>query len=90
MEGYISDLCPKMKQLELYLLATYSEICQPAIMTKNPATFPDPEMLTFNDSGIKRPKTDADMTYLEKNNIDEAIKKKLRKKDVYESEMEKI
>ena len=30
------------------------------------------------------------MTYLEKKNIDEAIRQKLRKKDVYESDMHKI
>ena len=30
------------------------------------------------------------MTYLEKNNIDEAIREKLRKKDVYELDMHKI
>ena len=30
------------------------------------------------------------MTYLNKNNIDEFIKQKLRKKDVYESDMHKI
>ena len=30
------------------------------------------------------------MTYLEKNNIDEAIRQKLRKKDVYESDMHNI
>ena len=30
------------------------------------------------------------MTYLENNNIDEAIRQKLRKKDVYESDMHNI
>ena len=30
------------------------------------------------------------MTYLEKNNIDEAIRQKLSKKDVYETDMHKI
>ena len=30
------------------------------------------------------------MTYLEKNYIDEAIREKLRKKDFYESDMQKI
>ena len=47
-------------------------------------------MPTITDLGIKRPKTDGEMTYLEKNNIDEAIRQKLRKKDVYESDMNKI
>ena len=40
--------------------------------------------------GTERPKTDGEMTYLEKNNIDEPIHQKLRKKDVYESDMQKI
>ena len=52
-------------------------------MTKITATFPDPEMPTFTYSGIKLSKTDVDMNYLDKNNTDEAIHKKLRKKDVY-------
>ena len=44
--------------------------------------------ITYLDT--KRPKTDAEMTYLEKKNIDKAIYQNLRKKDVYESDMHKI
>ena len=59
-------------------------------MTETAATFPDPEMPTITYLGIERPKTDGDMTYLEKKNIDEAILQNLRKKDVYQSDMHKI
>ena len=34
--------------------------------------------------------SDGEMTYLENKNIDESIRKKLGKKDVYESDMHKI
>ena len=47
-------------------------------------------MPTITELGTERPKTDGDMTYLEKKNIDEAILQNLRKKDVYESDMHKI
>ena len=47
-------------------------------------------MPTITELGTKRPKTDGDVTYLEKKNIDEAIRQKLRKKDVYKSDMHKI
>ena len=48
--GYTFDLGPRasnksartMKELELYLVATYSDSCNPAIMTETAATFPDP------------------------------------------------
>ena len=53
------------------------------------ATFPDPEMPTITDLGIERPETDGEATYLKKNN-DEAILQKLRKKDLYQSDMQKI
>ena len=67
MEGYIFDLGPRasdkfsqtMKELERYLGATYSDICQPSIIAETPATFLDPEMPTIDDSVTKRPKTDA-------------------------------
>ena len=59
-------------------------------MNETVANFPDPEMPTITDLGIERPKTDGEMTYLEKKNIDEATRQNLRKKDVYESEMHKI
>ena len=42
------------------------------------------------DTGAKRTKTDIDMTYLKKKNIDEAICQKLRKKDLYETVMHTI
>ena len=59
-------------------------------MTEIAANFPDPEMPTITDLGTKRPKTDGEMTYLKKKNIDEAIHQKLRNKDVYESYTHKI
>ena len=54
------------------------------------ANFPDPEMPAITELGNERPKTDGDMTYPEKNNTDEAILQRLRKKDFYESDMHKI
>ena len=59
-------------------------------MTETAANFSDPDMPTITELGIKRSKTDGEMTYLEKKNIDEAICQNLRKKDVYESDMHKI
>ena len=59
-------------------------------MTETAATFPDPEMPTTTDLGTERPKTDGETTYLKKENTDEAIRQKMRKKDVYESDMHKI
>ena len=47
-------------------------------------TLPDLEMPTITDLGTKRPKTDGDMTYLEKKNTNESIRQKLRNKYVYE------
>ena len=47
-------------------------------------------MRTITELGTDHLKTDEEMTYLEKNNINEAIRQNLRKKDVYESEMHKI
>ena len=47
-------------------------------------------MPNITDLGTERPKIDADMTYPEKNNIDEAIRQNLRNKDFYESDMHKI
>ena len=77
-------LAQKVKELEIYLRATYNESCQRAIMTETPATFPDPDMPTIYDSGIGHQRIYAEMTYLEKKYTDEAIHQKLRKKDVYE------
>ena len=59
-------------------------------MTETTANFPNPDMPTITELGTKRPKTDVEMTYLENKNIDEAIRQKLRKKDVYKSDMHKI
>ena len=51
-------------------------------MTETAATFADPEMPTITDLGTERPKTYGELTYLEKNNIDEGIRKNMRKKSV--------
>ena len=45
---------------------------------------------TIPDTGSKRPKADGKMTYLKNNNIDKDIHHKLRKKDVYETDMHNI
>ena len=98
LEGYNFDLGPRAsekvtitkKELERYLVTTYSDSCHPAIMTETATTFPNLEMTNITDLGIERPKKDEEMTYLEKKNIDEAIRQKLRKKDFYESDMHKI
>ena len=47
-------------------------------------------MPTITDLGIERPKIDGETTYLENNNIVEAIRQKLRKKDLYQSDLHKI
>ena len=59
-------------------------------MSITAATFPDQEMPNITYLVTNRPKIDAQMSYLEKNYIDEAIHQNLRKKDVYESDMHKI
>ena len=60
-------------------------------MNEIPDTFPYKDIpKTIPDSVIKRPKSDAEMTYLDKNNIDEVIRQNLSKKDVYESDMHNI
>ena len=59
-------------------------------MTETTATFPDPEMPIITDLGTEHPKIDVEMNYPEKKNIDEAICQNLRKKDIYESDMQKI
>ena len=84
LEGYNFDLGSrtseffprKMKELEQYLGTIHSNIYQPATMTETEANLPDPDMPTITDLGIKRPKKDGEMTYLEKNNINEAIHQK--------------
>ena len=98
LEGYTFDLGPRasdkfsrtMKELEQYLGTTYSDSFQPDIMTETASTFPKPDMPTITDLVIKLPKTDGEMIYPEKNNIDEAIRQKLRKDDVYKSDMHNI
>ena len=60
-------------------------------MTETPATVPDPDMPTIiPDMGTDRTNTYGEITYLEKKNTDEAIRQKLRKKYVYETDMNKI
>ena len=74
MEGYTFDLGPiafakfarTIKELELYLGATYSDRFHTAIMDETVATFPDLEMPTITDLGTERPKTDGYMNYLKK------------------------
>ena len=75
LEGYIFDLGIitlnkfdiMMKNLKRYLGATYRDICQLAIMAEITATFSKPETTTIiPDTGVKRPKTDVEMTYLKK------------------------
>ena len=80
-----------MKYLERYLGETYRYSCQPDIMTKTPATFLDPYMPTIiPDTGADHPKTYVDMTYLKNKIIDEAIRQKLRNKDVYKTYIHNI
>ena len=59
-------------------------------MTETASNLPDPDISTITELGPELPKTEGEMTYLKKNNIDEAIHQKLRKKDVYKSDMHKI
>ena len=81
----------KMKDLERYIGANYSNNFQPAIMNETPETFPYPEIPTIiPETGVERPKMDTDTAYLKNNNIDEAVRQKLRKKDVYDTEMHNI
>ena len=59
-------------------------------MTDTAANFPEPEMPTITELGTERPEMDGEMTYLKKKNINEAIRQKLRKKDVYKSYIKNI
>ena len=80
-----------MEDLELYLGETSIDICQPYMMNKTLDTFPDPDMPSIIPyMGADYPKTETEVTYPKKNNIDEAIHQKLSKKDVYETDMHKI
>ena len=66
LEGYTFELGPRasdkfartMKELEQYLGKTYSDSCQPVIMTETATNFPDPDMPTITELGTERPKTD--------------------------------
>ena len=71
-----------MKELEQYIGATYSDSCQSDIITETAATLTYPEIPNITDLCTKLPKKYAKMTYLNKNNIYEAIRQNLRKNDV--------
>ena len=99
LEGYIFNIglitsdkfARTMKEMERYLMETYNNRCHPAIITETPETPPNPDMSKIiPDTGVERPKTDTEMTYLKKKNIDEATCQKLMKKDVYETDMHNI
>ena len=80
-----------MEELERYLEATYSNIYQPAIINNTTETFTDLDIPTIiPDTGTKCTKTDGEMIYLKKKNIDEAIHKKLMKKDLCKTDTQKI
>ena len=60
-------------------------------MIETMKNFPNTEMPTIiPDKGIKRPKTETDVNYLENRSIDKAIRQKLRNKDMYETDLHKI
>ena len=81
----------KLKELDQYLGATYINNCEPAIMIETPDIFPEPDMpKIILDTGVEHPKTALDMTYLKQKDIDKAIRQKLRKKYVYETDMHMI
>ena len=99
LEGYIfrswdniiRQFSRTTKDLERYLGSAYSDIYQTAIMTKTLETFPDPQIPTIATyTGAECPNTDTYMTYLKKKNIDQAIRQKLRKKYVYDTDMNNI
>ena len=69
----------------------YSDSCQTAIVIETPDTFPEPDIpKIIPDTGVDHPKTDTEITYLKKKNIDEAIRQKMRNKDVYETDINTI
>ena len=99
LEGYIFDLgllsseifVRTINEPERYLGVTYKNICQPAIINETPETPPNPDMPTITPhTGVKYPKTDAEMTYFKKKNIENATYQKLRKKDLYKTDMKNI
>ena len=80
-----------MNDTEQYIGVTYSNSCQPYIMTNTPETFFDPDMpKIIPDTGVNRPNRDTDMTYLKNKNIYEAIYQKLRKEYLHETNMHNI
>ena len=80
-----------IKELDRHLGVIYSNICQPDIMTKTTAKFLDPEMPKITpDTGIYRPKTDAETTYLKKKNLNGDIRQILMKKDGHETDIQKV
>ena len=77
-----------MKDLERYLGEIYSGSCQPNIMTNNLATFPNLEIPTIiPETGTERTNMDREMKYLRNNNIDKDFHKKLKKNNMYETDM---
>ena len=60
-------------------------------MTETPGNSPNPDIPTIiPETGVESPKTEGEMMYLENINIDEAIRQKLRKKDICETGMHNI
>ena len=60
-------------------------------MNEIPPTFPDTAMPTIIPGmDIERPNTDVEMTYLENNNNNKAIRQKLTNNNVYEANIHKI
>ena len=56
-----------MKEMYPYIGTTYTDSCQPDIMTKTPATFPYLDMPTIMTyTGAENPKTGIEMIYLKK------------------------
>ena len=69
LEGYILDLVSRasdkfssmMKDLDSYIGAAYSDICQPAILNKTLAAFPNPDVpMIILDMVVESPKTDTE------------------------------
>ena len=80
-----------MKYLERYLGETYRNSCQTFITTETLETSPDTDIPTnIPDMDVESPNIYSDMTYLKKNNLDEAICQKLSKKNVYETNIHRI
>ena len=77
--------------MDQYIGVPYSNIYQTDIMTKTPLTLLEPEIpITIPGMGTKHPNIGEDMTYQKKKNIHKSICQKMRKKDVYETNMQNI